>query len=382
MNKNFQPFDEKDYLWQNFQVLNENKELENEIVERYKTPGDPLAFSSAKNIYYQLNQEVPLKKIEDILASIESHSLHKEFHKGERNKSYARFKRYQFQLDLCFILNLSNYNDDVKYFLTVIDCFTRYAFVRPLKDKKSENVLKAFKDILLEAVEKPFMIVCDKGTEFTNKAFISYCYNEHIKVVLPQSNTHAAFVERFNRTFQNLISKFCTEYETHRYIDHVQDIVRSYNLRKHRMIGMSPFEAEKNPQAALVINNLISKQELEIKKKQPDLKIGAYVRISKSKDKFSRGYDEQTQNEIFRIRTVSNNKRKPLYYLSDYQGKEDIKGGFYRFELTPVNINTFRIEKILKRRKHKGKTYVYVKWVGYDNQHNQWIGEDDLQDIN
>lgn len=382
MTKNFKLHDEKDYLWKNFQVLNENSSLEKEIIERYKTPGDPLAFSSAKNIYYHLNQEVPLKTIQDVLSSIESHTLHKEFHKGERNKSYSRYKRYQFQLDLCFILDLSEYNDNIKYFLTVIDTFTRYAFVRPLENKKGVTVLNAFKDILIEAKDKPFMIVCDKGTEFTNKSFNDYCNNENIKVILPESNTHAAYIERFNRTFQNLIRKFCTEFQTNRYIDFLQDIIKSYNLRKHRMIGMSPFEAEKNPHAALIINNIISKQELQITKKKPDLQVGSFVRISKYKNKFSRGYDEQTQNEIFKIKSISNNKRKPLYYLSDYNGIEDIKGGFYRFEITPVNINTFRIEKILKRKKIRGQNFALVKWLGYGHQHNQWINEDELQNIN
>jgi len=55
----------------------------------------------------------------------------------------------------------------VRYLLTVIDCFTRYAYVRPLKVKKGVEVLNAFKDVLREAGEKPYMIVCDKGTEFT-----------------------------------------------------------------------------------------------------------------------------------------------------------------------------------------------------------------------
>ena len=382
MTNSFKPHNEKNYLWKNFQVLQENKQLENEIIERYKTPGDPLAFSSARNIYYHLNQEVPLEKIQDILKTIESYSLHKEFHKGERNKSYARFKRYQFQLDLCFILDLSKYNDDIKYFLTVIDCFTRYAFVRPLKNKQGNEVLTAFKDILQEANDKPLMVVCDKGTEFTNKTFRLFCSSENIKLILPETNTHAAFVERFNRTFKNLIRKFCTEFETNRYIEYVQDIVKSYNLRKHRMIGMSPFEAEMNPYAALIINNIISKQELNIKKNLPNLKIGTYVRIAKSKDKFSRGYDLQTQNEIFKIKSISTNKRKPLYYLTDYDGSEDISGGFYKFELTPVDIDTFRKEKILKRRKYKGKNQVFVKWLGFGDKYNQWIDEDTLQNIN
>jgi len=106
-------------------------------------------------------------------------------------------------------------------------------------------VLAAFKDILIEAEEKPYMIVCDKGTEFTNNSFKQFCASENIKLVLPEANTHAAYVERFNRTFQTLVRKFCTENETYRYIEYVQDLVKSYNLRKHRMIGMSPYEAEK-----------------------------------------------------------------------------------------------------------------------------------------
>jgi len=264
--KKFKKYDDNDQLWKNFQVLNENSKREEEIVARYKTPGDPLAFSSAATIYNHLNGEVPIDKIKEILSSVESHTLHKEFHKGQQNKSYSRFKRYQFQLDLCFIQNLAKYNDGIKYFLTVIDCFTRYAFVRPLKFKKGPDVLDAFKDILIEAEQKPYMIVCDKGTEFTNKNFRTFCENEQIKLVTPESNTHAAYIERFNRTFQTIVMKYCTENETYRYLPVCQDLVKSYNLRKHRMIGMSPYEAEKNPYAALLINNIISKQEMLIKK--------------------------------------------------------------------------------------------------------------------
>jgi transposase InsO family protein len=377
----FVPYNEKDYLWKNFYASDKSENVKNEIIQRYKTPGDPIAFSSAANIYHQLNQNVPLKRIQDILSSIESHSIHKEFHEGLRNKSYSRFKRYQFQLDLCFIQDLATYNDNIKYFLTVIDCFTRFAFVRPLKNKTGSHVLDAFKNILIEAIKKPYMVVCDKGAEFRNSAFISYCRENNIKLVLPETNTHAAYVERFNRTFQNIVRKFCTEFETKRYIDHVQDIVKSYNLRKHRMIQMSPYEAEKNPYAALTINNIISKQELLIKKTLPNLPIGSYVRISKNKTKFSRGFNEQAQREIFKIKSFSSNKRKPLYYLTNYFGNEDIKGGFYRFELTPVNINTFRIEKILRRRKYRGRNLVLVKWLGYDDQYNQWIDENDLESI-
>ena len=39
--------------------------------------------------------------------------------------------------------SLSSKNKDVKY-LCVIDVFTKYAWVKPLKDKKGKTVLNAF----------------------------------------------------------------------------------------------------------------------------------------------------------------------------------------------------------------------------------------------
>lgn len=377
----FQPYEDNEYLWKNIRVQNRDNQIDEEIKASYKEPGHPIAFSNPKTIYKFYNQEIPLKRIRDIVNSIESHSLHKEFHKGKRNISYARFKRYQFQIDLCFILDLAEWNDGVKYLFTVIDCFTRYAFVKALKDKTSVTVLKAFQEIIDNLIEKPRTIVCDKGNEFINKYFMEYCKKEKIKLISPVSNIHASYVERFNRTIQNLVYKFLTENSTNRYIDHLDEIVTSYNLRYHRMIEMSPYEAENNPNAALFINNLISKREIEMKKMSPTLKIGDLVRISKQKDKFSRGFNPQTHVEIFKIRSISTKKKIPLYYLSNYNSSENIEGGFYRFELTPVNIDIFRIEKIIRRRTLRGQKQVFVKWLGYDDTHNQWISEDELRNI-
>ncbi len=379
--KKFDLYDDHEYLWKNIQVTNVDNKLDQEIKASYKEPGHPIAFSNPKTIYRYYNQEVPLKRINNIVNTIESQSLHKEFHKGRRNISFARFKRYQFQIDLCFITDLAEWNDGVKYLLTVIDCFTRFAFVKPLKDKTSKTVLKAFQEIIESLHDKPITIVCDKGTEFINKQFLDYCKSRNMKLISPVSNIHAAYVERFNRTIQNIIYKFLTEYSTNRYLDHLDKIVESYNLRYHRMIGMSPFEAENNPDAELYINNLITKRDSEMKKMDPTLKIGDLVRIAKQKDKFSRGFNPQTHIEIFKIDRISENKKVPLYYLSNYNSNENIEGGFYRFELTPVNLDVFRIEKIIRRRTFRGQKQVLVKWLGYDDSHNQWIPEEELEDI-
>ena len=44
--------------------------------------------------------------------------------------------------------SLSSKNNNVKYLLCVIDVFTKYAWIKPLKDKKGKTILNAFIDIV------------------------------------------------------------------------------------------------------------------------------------------------------------------------------------------------------------------------------------------
>ena len=40
--------------------------------------------------------------------------------------------------------------------------------------------------------------------------------------------------------------------------------------------------------------------------------------------------------------------------------------------------NVFKVEKILKTRNGKNGKEFYVKWQGYNNDHNSWVKENDL----
>lgn len=354
-------------------------DYENHLKANYKKPGHPIAFSGITNVYKYYNGNLSLSKIKQILASIEAYTLHREFHKGVRNTSFSHFKRYQFQMDLVDIQKYEKYNDGVKYLLTVIDTFTRYAFVRPLTDKFASSVINAFKSILSEAGQKPYMLVMDKGTEFKNIQFYNFCNLNNIKCINPESQTHAAFVERFNRTLQQLIYQYMTENETNKFIDVLQNLVKTYNNRVHRMIQTTPFLAETDPQTALNIRLIATKTQEKIKKMKPKFKVNDYVRIAKQKTTFARGYDEQTQWEIFRIYKVDISKKIPLYYLETYNKSEKIKGGFYSFELTLVDTIVFRIEKVIRKRKYRGKNQIYVKWKGFNDTYNEWIDEENVE---
>lgn len=371
----------------NFEVLENIENLENENIENavsdlkenYKNPGHPIAFSGINKIYEYYNGALSIKQIKEILSGLESYTLHREYHKGIRNTTYAYFKRYQFQMDLVEIQELSKFNDGVRYLLNVIDIFTRYAFVRPIVDKKASTVLLAFKSILSEAKTKPLMLVMDKGTEFSNVIFENFCAQNKIKLINPEASTHAAFIERFNRTLQTIIYKYLTENETNRFVNVLQDLVSTYNNRKHRMIGVTPNQAENYPDNHLKINLLSKKREEKILKKTPKYEVGTYVRIAKQKGKFSRSYNEQSNQEIYKIYKIKTSKKIPLYYLKTYNEQENIIGGFYDFELTPVKTTIFRVEKVLKKRKYRGKNQLFIKWKGFSDDYNEWINQSDVE---
>ena len=61
---------------------------------------------------------------------------------------------------------ISKFNKGFRFLLFVIDIFSKYSWVVPLKDKKGVSIVNAFQKILDESNRKPDKIRVDKGSEF------------------------------------------------------------------------------------------------------------------------------------------------------------------------------------------------------------------------
>jgi len=353
-------------------------ECEDDLKNNYNKLGHPIAFGGINTIYSYYKGLLDKDKIKEILSGIENYTLHREYHKTERNPSYSHFKNQQWQMDLVDIQKLHEFNDGVRYLLTCIDTFTRKAFSRTLLTKEAQSVLNAFKSIINEAGGQPMVLVLDKGTEFNNQSFLEFCHENDIKIYTPDSSVHAAFIERFNRTFQKSLYQYMSENETHRYINIKEKngnlipvfdlILQTYNERKHSMTGYSPNKAYNDESTHLPIRIKMSKYYDKIKSRPVKFKIGDIVRVAIQKGKFSRGYNEQSKLEVFRIYKIIR-KKIPMYILETYNGKEILIGSFYDSELTKVTGNIWRIEKVLKTKNGKH----YVKWKGFDDSYNSWV---------
>ena len=93
---------------------------------------------------------------------------------------------------------------------------------------------------------------------------------------------------------------------------------------------------------------------------------------------FSRGYKEQSNEEIFRISRIKTTLPIPLYFLEEFDKSNELLGGFYAHEITPVNSDIFRVEKVIKRRTRKGKRELFVKWKGFPERYNSWVSEENV----
>lgn len=268
------------------------------------------------------------------------------------------------QADLVEMIPYARFNKGHKYLLTVIDCFSKYAWAVPIKNKSALEVSNGFQSVLQK--RKPLNLQTDNGKEFYNKLFAKLMDVNAINHYSTFSNLKASIVERFNRTLKTAMWKKFSLQGSYNWLPIIDSLVKKYNNTKHSTIKMAPVAVRgKNIEAQLLRDVYARKTATTTKTK---FKVGDHVRISKYKAQFAKGYQPSWSTEIFTIAEVRNTA--PItYHLKDCSG-QSIAGGFYREELQLVKfIDSYLVEKIIKRKGDK----VLVKWLGFDNSHNSWV---------
>ena len=128
-----------------------------------------------------------------------------------------------------------------------------------------------------------------------------------------------------------------------------------------------------------VVARHIGADEIE-KAAEPKIRVGDHVRISKTKNVFEKGYLPSWTEEVFTVAKILDTN-PPMVKLNDYHGDE-IVGSFYMQEVQKVDKpEEYRIEKILRSRKVGGRKEYLVKWVGYPDKFNEWVGEDQVRKL-
>ena len=105
---------------------------------------------------------------------------------------------------------ISKFNKGFTFLLCVIDIFSKYAWVVPLKDKKGISIVNAFQKILKESDRKPNKIWVDKGSKFYNNSFKKWLKDNGIEMYSIHNDGKSGVAERFISTLKTKMYKYMT----------------------------------------------------------------------------------------------------------------------------------------------------------------------------
>ena len=147
--------------------------------------------------------------------------------------------------DLVEIQKYSKWNKGIKYLLMVIDVFSKYGWIVPLKDKKTESVSLAFDTIFKKSKRKPDKLWTDKGSEFISKHFKEFLKKNKIKLYHTENEEKSSIVERWNKTMKNKMWKMFSANNNTVYWGKLDKLVDDYNNTYHSSIEMTPTKESK-----------------------------------------------------------------------------------------------------------------------------------------
>lgn len=148
------------------------------------------------------------------------------------------------------------------YILGVIDGFSKFIFVKAVRDLKSKTTIKILSDIF-SVIGSPKVIISDRGTSFTSTTFKNYIKSIGVRHVLnavatPRANGQ---IERYNRTILESLAASNHGLDERNWDTHINKVQWSLNNTRNRSTGTTPSEIvfgrnTTNPTEGPILNSI------------------------------------------------------------------------------------------------------------------------------
>ena len=143
------------------------------------------------------------------------------------------------QIDLTDLQNLAHWNSSTKFLCLAIDVYTRWIWIRPLRNKGNEQVLAAFSEIMEDIAERtggfyPSQLDSDMEASFSSRDFTAYCEERTITQNFLSAADYkgTGVVDRATRSVRELLNRFLTAHNTRRYLDILPALAENMNSRR------------------------------------------------------------------------------------------------------------------------------------------------------
>ena len=235
-------------------------------------------------------------------------------------------------MDLFFISKNDLENQKFRIGLVLIDIFSKYATVIPIKSKEPPEMLAGIMEGLQKMGDKPKMFYSDEEGSLYSKTAIEYLEGD--KIEIHRTRGHPAFAERFIRTYKDMLFKRVEADEKKgkeniQWIDYNLEILLTYNNKTvSSATKMTPLEARKKKNEFEVKLNI----SLQAKRNRtyPEVEVGDRVKIMRKK-----GISEKERTSHW-VKTPQTVKRIDKKLGQNYYYLENDSRGYLRHELLKV----------------------------------------------
>ena len=285
-------------------------------------------YGSIKSVYEEAKKIDNTIKYDDIKKYFEQHRVRRTNLKGY-NSFIADHYKQEYQIDLFFI----NESDEQEYGigLLIIDIFSKFMIVIPLKSKQPQDMLDGIKEGFRDMGGKPESVYTDDEGSLNSKLLQDYFKEHNIKHIT--TRTHAAVAERAVRTIKDLIYRRLEKNPTMKWYDDakhrpnisakpkwydVKILANSLVMYNYKMVssstGMTPNNAREKK------NELDVKLKLELGRKTtrtyPPVEVNDKVRIYKKKGKFDKERVPVWSENSFNVDKIEVSQGQKFYHVA------------------------------------------------------------------
>ena len=362
------------------------------------------AYRSAATFYERLSKQFVGITRDDVTKWLQKQEIHQIYTAAPRSVMQPIVTtrcNQQWEMDLIDLKSLhsammAGESFGYHFLLTVVDCFSKMCWVRPLKHKTSAEVGASLQSIIL-GYGAPETISSDNGAEFVNEDMTQLAerFNIHLRHSLPHNPRAQGQVERLNGTIKRSIAKFLAGRRgSHNtpglsWTHALQFLVYGYNTSVHKTSKFAPMavyfhrdvrtkQSNKPPIAELTTSALVKLVAQNIQKKADamilnDLKknsqllvplhLGDRVRISmltladqrKQSVLISKSTTAKWSREVYWIsfmRPAAEDAEAAVYFVQDKDGivYQEANNGvvadkpFYRWQLKKLDMTEDEIK--------------------------------------
>ena len=292
------------------------------------------------------------------------------------------------QADLADFQDYAKENGGYRYLLTVLDVFSRWGMVEPVKNKSGETVARALETIMNRENRMPIKLNTDKGREFVNPQVMKLLRVNGIELYHTRDQEmKATMVERFIKTIKDILTRLLIYRETLQWGDKIQAVVRGYNRTVHSSLKMAPLDVmnaddyDKHLLRETMLPHTCDKVDDFFRNIQDDLKLNVndWVLLQREKGRFEKGFTVRWTREPFQIWKKCYKHGRVMFHVKDEYG-EHVEGSWLSDQLQKVS-GPFTMKRVVERVVDRKPGQVKVKYLGFPDKYNRWVSNETMQPI-